>query len=207
MSTNLQKSLQKLKSKSEYVPKFTALQTQTILNNIYVFDCSLDIDTESVISICKKHQTDQFKEKETVSVYAWRSDYLHVSDNLIPNFNNLFDVVLSKVNNIDKDTFQSRYIYEVDHFWFAIYNNGDSSLIHNHGMIDYACVYYASVPKNSAPLIIPSHDGAITIDIKPGMLVVMPGLCDHRVPKSEHEGERIIVALNLLKKHQKNKNG
>lgn len=203
MSTNLQKVLKKLKSKLEYLPKYTAYQTQTIVSKIYVFDCNSEIDPQSITDICKNHQTEKFKEKSAEAVYAWRSDYLRVAHNLIPDFDKLFDVVLSKVSNIDKHTNLSRYVYAVDHFWFAIYNTGDGSTVHNHGDADYACVYYASVPENSAPLVIPSNNGEITIDIKSGMLVVMPGLCKHSVPKSKHDGERIIVALNLFKKHIK----
>lgn len=203
MSTNLQTGLQKLKSKLECRPKYTAYQTQTIVSNVYVFDCNPDIDAENIVSICKKHQTEQYKEKTTQSVYAWRSDYLPVAANLIPDLDKLFDVVLSKISNIDKHTNLNRYVYEVDHYWFAVYNTGDGSLVHNHGEADYACVYYASVPENSAPLVLPSNEGNIIIDIKAGMLVVMPGLCEHSVPKSQHDGERIIVALNLFKKHKK----
>lgn len=199
----MQPGLQKLKSKLELLPKFTAYQQHTLISNIFVFDLSLEIDARDVVDICKNHQIEKFKEKSTESVYAWRSDYLYVSDNHIPDFDKLFDITLAKVTSVPKGIPDSEYTYQVDHFWFAIYNKGDSSLVHNHTH-DYACVYYANVPENSAPLLIPSANGNITITPTTGMLVVMPSHCNHSVPKSNHEGERIIVAMNLSKlKHKK----
>lgn len=194
--------LKKLKEKIELQPKYVVTQQHKLNHNIFVFDCNSEIDASYIASICKKYKTDEYKEKETQAVYAWRSDYLMIGSRKIPEFDNLFRVTISKVDQIKHNTnfnYYSDYSYAVDHYWFAVYHNGDDSKVHSHGSVDFACVYYASVPENSAPLVIPSEDNLITITPKPGTLVVMPGFCDHMVPKSEHQGERIIVAMNLVK--------
>lgn len=199
--------LKKLKEKMELQPKYVATQQHKLNHNIFIFDCNSEIDAKGIVSICKKYNTDEYKEKETQSVYAWRSDYMFIDDRKIPEFDDLFNVTLSKVQQIKYNLNLSKinnYLYGVDHYWFAIYNYGDDSKVHNHLPVDLACVYYASVPENSAPLVIPSENNDIIITPVTGMLVVIPGLCNHRVPKSEHQGERIIVAMNLLKlKHKK----
>lgn len=198
--------LQKLKERTELQPKYVATQQHKFNHNIFVFDCNTEIDATNIVSICKKYNTDEYKEKETQAVYAWRSDYMLIGDRKIPEFDNLFDVTISKVEKIKHNTplsYVSGYSFAVDHYWFAIYHNGDDSKLHSHGRSDFACVYYASVPDGSAPLVVPCEENNITITPKTGMLVVMPGLCDHMVPKSEHQGERIIVAMNVVKlKHK-----
>jgi hypothetical protein len=187
--------LQKLKEQTELQPKFVVKQEKVISSSIFVFDLNSDIDPNSVVENCKKYQLDAYRETATESVYAWRSDYYKIFENPMPEFVPLCEVVTSKINKIRN----TPYSLVVDHFWFAIYNKGDSSKVHDHGWVDLACVYYASVPANSSPLIVPSIGKDITITPKTGMLVVMPGNCDHYVPKSEHEGERIIVAINMIK--------
>jgi len=196
MTNNLQRGLNKLKGATEKIPKYTVNQTQVLSHNIFVFDLSDDIDSRGITELCRSYQTEKFREKKTESVYAWRSEYTLVHDNPMAGFENLFSIVENKVNSIRFEP----YTYFVHHYWFAIYGKGDSSTVHNHRVVDLACVYYASAPKNSAPLIITNDTGNISINPKDGMLVVMPGYCNHMVPKSEHEeGERIIVAMNVKK--------
>lgn len=197
--------LQKLKSKIELQPKYTVVQPQDIISKIYIFDCASDIDSDGIVQSCKKYQTEEYKEKKsTEAVYAWRSDYIYLTNSSIVEFDSLFQLVISKMESIDYGISFSRYNYIVDHFWFAIYNKGDNSKLHAHGWADFAAVYYAATPEKSAPLVIPSVGGDVTIVPKTGMLVIMPGLCKHEVPKSEHDGERIIVAMNLMKSKLKN---
>lgn len=186
--------MNKLKQKLELRPK--VIKQQKIIEcPIYIFDLNDDIDSNEIVEICHLYQTEDHKEKSIQSVYAWRSEYHKVSNNNMPKFQKLIDVVSNKIKLIWK----LPYTYSVDHFWFAIYNNGDSAHEHDHGVADLACVYYASIPENSAPLILPTIDGDHKIQPKNGMLVVFPGLCNHKVPKSEHTGERIMVAMNIMK--------
>jgi hypothetical protein len=200
MTNNLQRGLNKLKGATEKIPKYTVNQTQVLSHNIFVFDLSDVIDSRGIIELCKNYQTEKFREKKTASVYAWRSEYTIVQNNPMVGFENLFSTVENKLNSSLIESHTYPYSYFVHHYWFAIYSKGDSSNIHNHNAVDLACVYYANVPKNSAPLVITDDTENISIDPKEGMLVVMPGRCNHMVPKSEHEeGERIIVAMNVMK--------
>lgn len=187
--------LEKLRQKTESTPKFTATQVKKVVSPIFTFDLNSQIDAADVVKICKKYQTAEFREKKTESVYAWRSEYLATVDNKIPEFSQLFQVVENKIAHIWK----TGYSFTLHHFWFAIYQTSDSAKVHDHGWVDFACVYYAQVPDKSAPLVIPSSDEDIIIKPKVGQLVVFPGNCDHSVPSSPHEGERIIVAMNVVK--------
>lgn len=189
------KGYEKLKERMELIPHIVVEQKHFLSCPIYLFDLNSKIDPNYITEICKKYQTLEFKEKETQSVYAWRSDYLHRGNKAIPELEPLFQLVEGKTTKIIKDGYKS----VVDHYWFAIYNQGDSSKIHNHYGCELACVYYASYPENSAPLVITHLDSEISITPKPGNLLVFPAICNHRVPVSENTKERIIVAMNTLK--------
>lgn len=192
----MSKIFDKLKEKSELQPKFIATQNVEFYFPIYTFDLNSEIDPDVIASFCKKYQTDKYKEQKTESVYAWRSEYHYVKNRDMPEFEILFEKTLDKVQKIWKRPWS----ITVADYWFAIYNKGDNSMPHDHGDSDMAVVYYASVPKNSAPLHVASKNGVIKITPEPGMLVVMPGRCIHSVPKSQHEnGERIIVAMNIIR--------
>jgi hypothetical protein len=192
---SIQDNLKNLKQKLETRPKHIISQTQTLSFKIYTFDLNSEIDPNEIASLCKSYQKEEFREKATESVYAWRSDYTTINKNNMVGFENLFNIVEEKV----KPAYNLPYTYSIGHYWFAIYSNGDSSKVHHHGWVDFACVYYAAVPEGSAPLVIPTTTGNISIAPKPGMLVVMPGNCEHLVPNSEHEGERIVVAMNIIR--------
>lgn len=192
----MEKIYNKLKEKYEAKPNFFVRQRKEFVFPVYIFDLNSDIDSQSIVQLCKKYQTEEFKEPKTQAVYAWRSDYYTVAKKAMPGFEFLFDEVTKRISKI----WDKPYNFLVEHFWFAIYQKGDSSNPHDHDPVDLACVYYASVPKNSAPLIIKSIDGDKTIVPKTGMLVIIPGYCTHQVPESKHEdGERIIVAMNVAR--------
>lgn len=187
--------IEKLKQRTESIPKFSATQVQVHEFPIFIFDLDSEIDASEIEKICLDNRLDKFKADEKVAVYAWRSDYLNYVDNPIPEFSKLFQVVENKI----KQVWKMRYSFTIDHYWYAIYNNGDNAVKHNHGWVDYACVYYVKTPENSAPLVIPSKDQNIVIHPKAGQLVAFPGNCDHEVPVSNHNGERIIVAMNIVR--------
>lgn len=196
MIDNFQNNLKKLKERKELTPKHSFMQPQTSKFNIYMFDLNSEVDSEYIAGLCKSYIEENFNEK-LGNVNAKSSEYIKLKRNSFVGFENLFNVVKSKI----KPIWGLPYTYIIDHFWFSIYNNGDSSDLHNHGGTDLACVYYASVPEDSAPLVIPTTGTEISIAPKQGMLVVMPGRCDHLVPKSEHSGERIIVAMNIIREN------
>lgn len=191
---SFQDNLRKLKEKKELAPKHVIKQPQLLEFEIYTFDLNEHIDPNYVASLCKSYDAEKFKERLD-NVNAKSTEYIKLRHTNLPEFENLFSVVENKIKLIWK----LPYTFMIDHIWLTIYAKGDSTRIHNHGAIDLACVYYASVPKDSAPLVIPTIGSELRITPKPGMLVVMPGKCDHLVPKSEHDGERIIVALNLVR--------
>lgn len=187
-------NLKKLKQKTELIP--TEIEQNKIIKcPIFTFDLNEEINADEIVEICHYYKTDEYKERHKQAVYAWRSDYQSTSTGSMPKFQKLLDVVEKKINPIWK----LPYTYKIDHFWFAIYNKGDSSQEHDHGIVDLACVYFAATPENSAPLVLPSINNEFSITPKTGMLVVFPGNCIHYVPRSTHQGERIIVAMNIMR--------
>lgn len=194
MTNGFLHNLAKLKEKTESQPKYFVRQNKVLEFKIYTFNLNSEVDPKQIVDLCKSYDEENFKDKLT-NVNAKSSEYLIPSRFDCTGFDTLFDAVKNKVQLIwDLD-----YSYMIHHFWFSIYSNGDSSEAHHHGWVDLACVYYASVPEGSAPLVVTSINGEMSITPKPGMLVVMPGTCEHLVPKSEHDGERIIVAMNIVR--------
>jgi hypothetical protein len=194
MTPNFQDGLKKLKQKNESHPAHIISQTQTLPFQIYTFDLNSEIDPNQIVDLCKSYQQEEFRDKDQV-VYAWNSIYIRPNNNKIVGFEDLLNAVKNRV----KPIWTFPYTYLVSHYWFIVYNKNDHAVVHNHRMVDLACVYYAAVPEGSSPLVIPTVQGDLTIVPKPGMLVVMPGMCEHFVPNSDHDEERIIVAINIAK--------
>lgn len=78
--------------------------------------------------------------------------------------------------------------------WCAIYEDNDSAIRHNHFPADFAAVAYLEAEENCAPLV---FAGKQSVQPKPGMLILFPGLLDHEVPPTA--GRRTVVAFNMHK--------
>jgi hypothetical protein len=189
---SIRDNLKNLKQKLEAQPKHVIIQHQKPELKIYTFDLNSDIDPNQIINVCKSYDKEKLKEK-LGNVNATSSEYIPYDATV--GFEDLFSVVERKIKTI----WNLPYTYILYEHWFSIYSKGDSSAIHDHSWVDLACVYYASVPKGSAPLVIPTTEGQISIIPKQGRLVVLPGRCQHLVPESEHDGERIVVAMNIVR--------
>jgi hypothetical protein len=187
---SIRDDLKNLKQKLEAQPKHVIIQHQKPEFKIYTFDLNSEIDPNQIINVCKSYDKEKLKENN-INVNAMSSDPYYT----VVGFEDLFSVVEHKIKTI----WNFPYTYILYEHWFSIYSKGDSANIHDHSWVDLACVYYASVPKGSAPLVIPTIEGRISIIPKQGMLVVLPGRCQHLVPESNHDGERIVVAMNIVK--------
>ena len=82
----------------------------------------------------------------------------------------------------------------VDNFWSAEYTEGNYARKHGHYPSDWAVVYYIEVEENASPLRF-----ADRLDVVPeeGMLVLFPGILEHRVKPTT--GRRVCAAMNLHK--------
>ena len=187
---SIRDDLKNLKQKLEAQPKYVIIQNQKPELKIYTFDLNSEIDPNQIINVCKSYDKEKLKENN-INVNAVSSDPYYT----IVGFEDLFSVVERKIKTI----WNLPYTYTLLEYWFSIYGKGDSSDIHDHDWVDLACVYYASVPEGSAPLVIPTTGGQLSIIPKQGRLVVLPGRCKHLVPESNHDGERIIVAMNIVR--------
>ena len=82
----------------------------------------------------------------------------------------------------------------VDNFWVAEYSRGNHARKHGHYPADWAAVYYIEVEENASPLC---FEDRLDLHPKEGMLVMFPGILEHRVKPTE--GKRVCAAMNLHK--------
>lgn len=191
-------NLKNFKEKLESKPKYTVKQIQSF--PVYVFDLSKDLDCDLITNICLSYKSSNDEAKRE-AVYAWHTPYLKRSKNFIPELEVHLDKIVSKIQKVYEKDF---YTYFVDHYWFVVYDKNDFAIAHDHSPSDYVAVFYANVPDNSAPLVLTDISGNIEISVSTGMCVLFPGSVEHSVPKSNHEGNRVIISMNIIKGALKN---
>ena len=82
----------------------------------------------------------------------------------------------------------------VDNFWIAEYSKGNYARKHGHYPADWAAVYYIEVEENASPLC---FEDKLDVHPEEGMLVMFPGILNHRVKPTM--GRRVCAAMNLHK--------
>ena len=201
-------ALQKLKEKTQLAPTYVV--NQSIPFPIYIFNLNDEVDPELISNACKFYQKPEYQENLTSVLTGWRSKYIPIPNTII-ELDNLIKSVTNKISlvwnhcknhnsNLDCSFRSDLYGFKIPHYWFNIYDKGAEAKTHSHMGIDLVAVYYASVPENSAPLILISQPNEITIDIKQGMLVLFSGFVSHKVPKTLHEtGQRISISFNVIR--------
>jgi hypothetical protein len=83
-------------------------------------------------------------------------------------------------------------------FWFNINGPGHSNNWHQHFSNSYAAVLYIDVPPNSGDIEFRENDNLTKISPKSGMLLVFPGILEHRVLTNLSNKLRISLATNLV---------
>jgi len=188
----------------ESQPKYQVTQKIEKTLPVWTFDLSDEVDNDSLVKFLleiKRNTKVNPNWSATRVLKAWSSDSFSARDECSKELEPFFKVVESKLEIINQIKYgKAKYYtgYKLDHYWFVIYNAGNSGIPHTHGTIDMATVYYCKTPENSAPLCITNGDSKIEIPVKEGLLVVFPGDVEHSVPISNHEGERVVIAMNFL---------
>ena len=122
------------------------------------------------------------------NVGAKMSDWTMKSDNITK--------IYEWVEYLLHDTFPDMPVdhYELYEAWYAKYDEGDRTKIHDHKFVPWSFVYFIKAPPGSSSLYFPTSNKEITPD--EGRIVVFPGNVEHYVPENKSNG-RVVLAGNL----------
>ena len=136
---------------------------------------------------------DEINDVEWVNAYktnvgAKMSDWTMKSDNITK--------IYEWVEYLLHDTFPDMPVdrYELYEAWYAKYDEGDRTKIHDHKFVPWSFVYFIKSPPGSSSLYFPTSNKEITPD--EGRIVVFPGNVEHYVPENKSNG-RVVLAGNL----------
>ena len=136
---------------------------------------------------------DEINDVEWVNAYktnvgAKMSDWTMKSDNITK--------IYEWVEYLLHDTFPDMPVdhYELYEAWYAKYDEGDRTKIHDHKFVPWSFVYFTKSPPESSSLYFPTSNKEITPD--EGRIVVFPGNVEHYVPENKCNG-RVVLAGNL----------
>ena len=136
---------------------------------------------------------DEINDVEWVNAYktnvgAKMSDWTMKSDNITK--------IYEWVEYLLHDTFPDMPVdhYELYEAWYAKYDEGDRTKIHDHKFVPWSFVYFIKSPPGSSSLYFPTSNKEITPD--EGRIVVFPGNVEHYVPENKSSG-RVVLAGNL----------
>lgn len=136
---------------------------------------------------------DEINDVEWVNAYktnvsAKMSDWTMKSDNITK--------IYEWVEYLLHDTFPDMPVdhYELYEAWYAKYDEGDGTKIHDHKFVPWSFVYFIKSPPGSSSLYFPTSNKEITPD--EGRIVVFPGNVEHYVPENKSNG-RVVLAGNL----------
>lgn len=195
----------KLKQKLELSPKYTITQTKEFTFPVYEIDLSNEVDCDQISESCKKfrqtykHTGADYEGKQALK--TWVSNYLNPESFSWPELDPLFESTNKRISKLwGSVTYQDWYTYCLDQYWIGVYERDDYAAFHTHGSSEFSTVFYVEVPKNSSPIVFENTSGNLEIPIKQGMLLIFPGNASHGVYKSQHEGQRIIISSNYIKK-------
>ena len=122
------------------------------------------------------------------NVGAKMSDWTMKSDNITK--------IYEWVEYLLHDTFPDMPVdhYELYEAWYAKYDEGDRTKIHDHKFVPWSFVYFIKSPPGSSSLYFPTSNKEITPD--EGRIVIFPGNVEHYVPENKSNG-RVVLAGNL----------
>ena len=136
---------------------------------------------------------DEINDVEWVNAYktnvgAKMSDWTMKSDNITK--------IYEWVEYLLHDTFPDMPVdhYELYEAWYAKYDEGDRTKIHDHKFVPWSFVYFIKSPPGSSSLYFPTSNKEITPD--EGRIVVFPGNVEHYVPENKSNC-RVVLAGNL----------
>lgn len=178
--------MSKLKEKLEKRPKYWV--DQIVSFPIYSFSLDNEIDPVSIIQHALQLQTSQSNRTDIV-INGYQSPYYKKSD--IKTFEKLVSCIESKTNLLELGKF------EVDHYWFVIYNKRTKHHWHKHLPFEWSAAYYPDGTHNS-PIVFQNINGKnIEINQNKNSLLLFSSQLLHSVPECNNDENRIVFSFNL----------
>ena len=97
---------------------------------------------------------------------------------------------------MDYNQHEPKHSYALTSIWGVIYREGDHTELHNHFSAPFSFCYYLKMDDPPTPLRFESIDYSLVPT--ESTLVLFPGWMDHRVPKIDSKGERIVITGNFM---------
>lgn len=173
--------------------KENSFKSISISTNLPLFFYEVDLNSnackmasqaiqEEITSIKPTNETN-LKNYYTTSYLIHKTNY---------KFNFIIDTVSAFCKEILINTFDLKD-FKINCFncWGAVYKENDYAVEHNHFPSTLSAVVYLEVEKNASGIFFDKS----YIEVKPGLVLIFPGLLLHSVPKTK--GVRTIVAMNF----------
>jgi hypothetical protein len=84
-------------------------------------------------------------------------------------------------------------------FWININGKDHWNEWHTHEFKRYACVFYLQVPEDSGDIVFRKDGVEHYLTPYPGLMLLFPGILEHKVMPSKSDELRISIAANLEK--------
>jgi uncharacterized protein (TIGR02466 family) len=126
----------------------------------------------------------------------------------------LYNNIHEALNEVIYDVYPKKYEYILTRGWASIQNPGENLIVHGHGGIAFAAVYYVKTPPNSGDLLLLDPRGGVNwynesnglnssviyerITPKENMLFVFPGFLLHEVETNKSSQQRMCIANNII---------
>jgi hypothetical protein len=141
---------------------------------------SIDIDDQLIDHILKLK--DYHPSRQMTNRGGWRSDKFTQEEPWIKSLR-------ERVESICESTTRR--------FWVNINGRGHWNEWHTHEFKRYACVFYLQVPDDSGDILFRKDGIEYPLTPYPGLMLMFPGLLEHKVLPSNSDEYRISVAANL----------
>lgn len=171
----------------------STIEVKTVTKELPIFITSINqhgealrLATEAIFEEKIKNPT-SMKSNVKAHYVSDHSSHIHNS-----KFEPLIDVVISFCEEISKTHFNCNLKFRCLSCWGMIYEENDYTQKHSHFPSTFAAVVYLDSNKDSSSITI---EDQLNITPTPGSLLVLPGLLDHEVFKTN--GKRIAVGMNI----------
>ena len=176
---------------------FYTIHTPQRIFQHYVNDYeSLNVYLNKCIEEYKKEHP---KSNES-NIFAWHTDYFthQKTDIFKPLIDTVENYALYAANEWMNAGLDQPYKLIVSNLWCTKYKQNDYTRLHAHFPSVFSACYYVDVEENASPIIYgEERNKELTIQPKPGMLLLWQGSIPHRVERTFSKRTCICMNINV----------